>query len=87
MSNDADEHVRCWTCKSKGIDRFFNGDYERQLHESTLHESRYLPDKWMTTSSQTHRSFENGFTAASEFGLKQSENGKLCSRHPSLSIS
>ena len=36
-SLDIDRRVRCWTCKTNGVDRFFSGKDERQLHENAMH--------------------------------------------------
>ena len=85
-SYNIDRRVRCWTCKANGIDRFFIGNEERQLHESalhdselhesalhdsTLHEWRDVPEKWATASNKTHN------RPTDEFGSKQSESCTL----------
>jgi len=39
--SDNKNYVRCWTCKSNGVDVFFGGVEERQVHEHTMHASLY----------------------------------------------
>ena len=39
--SDNKNYVRCWTCKSNGVDIFFGGVEERQVHEHSMHASLY----------------------------------------------
>ena len=56
--------VRCWTCKSNGVDRFFRGNAERQLHEKSMHASIYQNESYMKKS----KSFDSISDVSSNLG-------------------
>lgn len=67
--NEFEGCVRCWTCKSSGIDRFFEGNAERQLHENSMHSSIYQHKNY------TRKGTTSDF--AIDCGSSFRKNGKL----------
>ena len=71
-----DKRVRCWTCKANGIDRSFEGGAERQLHESTMHASRFLSDSCKETSTLFCSVADRSSTNCKSFGTSFTANRK-----------
>ena len=77
-SYSIDRRVRCWTCKTNGIDRFFDGNAERQLHDDRMHAERASSEN-LTMKNTSYRSFGSSASSsrfASAFGSKLGEHGK-----------
>ena len=73
-----DKRVRCWTCKANGVDRFFDGNAERLLHESKIHAPRILAEN-LAKKNAAYLSINSSATSfgyASPLTSKRNESGK-----------
>ena len=67
--------MRCWTCKTNGIDIYFDGAAERQLHEKAMHKSPPNQNNCIANGCKYtchHQGFTSGYAPS---GSQLGQNG------------